>query len=216
MPKGLAGRKPRAALLLWGLLHLRRRDRHALDAAAGGRLVGVVEHEAAAQLLAHEIHLGADEEHDRLGIDEYLHALVLDHFLERLRVLRVIHRVAHARAAAVLNAHANALIFALGVRHDLADARRRGVRKADRLGPLALGSDRYRRGFHQNMFSSSFADSLMQSGVQGGSKVMLTVTLPMRGTVSSAAFTMPGISPATGQAGAVSVMSTVTSLLSAT
>ena len=51
------------------------------------------------------------------------------------------------------------------------------------------------------MFSSSFADSLIRSGVQGGSKVMLTVTSPMPSTVSSADFTIPGISPATGQLG---------------
>src|SRR4029077_6854224 len=127
-----------------------------------------------------------------------------------------IHRVGHAGAAAVGDADAHALILAVRLGHNLANARSCSVRQLDRLGTFAARLCVVGRGLHQYMFSSSFASSLMRSGVQGGSNVMLTVTSPIPSTPSSAPFPIPGISPATGQPGAVSVMSTVPSLLSAT
>src|SRR6185503_16022491 len=193
---------------------LSRRDLDALAAAARAGLVRIVEDKPRAQLFLHEIQFGADQEQDGLGIDEDLHALVFHHFLEGLGLRGIFHGVAHAGAAAIGDAHAHALHLAVGLGHDLAKARRRGLAQLDRLGAFTAGLFDLR--FHQNMFSSSLASSLMRSGVQGGSKVMFTVTSPMPSTVSSAALTLPGISPATGQLGAVRVMSTATSLLSAT
>src|SRR5258706_278205 len=96
-----------------------RRNRDALAAAAGRRLVGIVEHEAGAELLAHEIHFRADQEEDRFRFDEDFHTLVLDHLVERFDIFGVIHRVGHAGAAAVGHADAHALILAVGVGHDV-------------------------------------------------------------------------------------------------
>src|ERR1700751_4174592 len=61
----------------------RRRQRHRLAAAAGGGLVRIVEHEAGGELVDLEVHLGAEQEHHRLGIDQQLDALVLDHLVVR-------------------------------------------------------------------------------------------------------------------------------------
>ena len=52
------------------------------------------------------VHLGAEQEQHRLGIDEDLDALVLDDLIERLLLLRPFHRVFHAGAAAILDAEA--------------------------------------------------------------------------------------------------------------
>src|SRR5665213_1332132 len=183
-------------------------------AAAGAGLVGIFEQKPGTQLFLDKIQFGADQEQDGLGVDENLHALVLHHFFKWPGVFGVGHGVAHAGAAAVGDAHPEAEILAVGARHDFLQARRCRLSQLDRLGALAA---RLRGlGFHQNMFNSSLASSLMRSGVQGGSKVMVTVTSPMPSTSCSAAFTFSGISPATGQLGAVNVMSTATSLLSAT
>src|SRR6185436_19766245 len=54
------------------------------------------------------------------------------------------------------------------------------------------------------------ASSDMRSGDHGGSNTMLTSTSEMPSTVLTAFCTQPGISPATGQPGAVSVMSIFT------
>src|SRR5204862_285764 len=149
-----------------------------------------------------------DQEQDGLGVDENLDPLVFHHFLERLDLRSIVHGVAHAGAAAIGDADPNALIFAVGLRHDLADACGGGLGQLDRLRALTAGFCGHP--IHHHMFRSSLASSLIRSGVQGGSKVILTVTSPMPSTNSSAALTLPGISPATVQLGAVRVMSTVT------
>src|SRR6185503_2009968 len=59
-----------------------RSELYRLAAAAGRGLVRIVEHEGRGELVDLEIHLGAEQEHDRLGIDEQLDALVLDDFVE--------------------------------------------------------------------------------------------------------------------------------------
>src|SRR3954462_7281771 len=61
----------------------RRRQLHGFAAAAGRRLVRIVEHELRGELVGLEIHLGAEEKHHRLGIDEDAHALVLDDLVMR-------------------------------------------------------------------------------------------------------------------------------------
>ena len=68
----------------------------------------------------------------------------------------------------------------------------------------------------QNMSSASLASSDMRSLSQGGSKVSLTVTWPTPATDATAFSTQTGISPATGQPGDVSVISTATLRASST
>ena len=63
-------------------------------------------------------------------------------------------------------------------------------------------------GYH--MSSATRASSDMRLWSHGGSKTMLTVTAWMPFTLATAFSTQPGISPATGQPGAVSVMSIAT------
>src|SRR5262249_2368673 len=152
---------------------------------------------------------GADQKQDRLRLNEDLDALILHHLVHRAGGFGIIHGVTHAGAAAIGDAHAHAQIFAFGIFHDLTQASRRRFCEAHGLGAFAAGTESFGHfGVHQYMFNSSLASSLMRSGVQGGSKVMLTVTWPMPSTFSSAALTLPGISPATGQLGAVKVIST--------
>src|SRR5271163_2011256 len=55
---------------------LPRLDAERLAAAAARLLVGIVEHEAALQLVLLIVHLGADQEHHRGRVDEDRHALV--------------------------------------------------------------------------------------------------------------------------------------------
>src|SRR5207237_3474486 len=88
------------------ILHLRRRQLHRFAAAAGGDLVGVVEDELGLHLVGLVVHLGAKQEQDRLGIDQDLHATVLDHFVGRTDLMGVFHRVGLASAAAVLDSDA--------------------------------------------------------------------------------------------------------------
>lgn len=61
-----------------------------------------------------------------------------------------------------------------------------------------------------HMSSATLASSDMRDWSQGGSKVMLTLTPETPLTVETAFSTQPGISPATGHPGAVSVMSMAT------
>ena len=68
------------------------------------------------------VHLGAEQEHHRLGVDQHLDALVLDHLVEGLLILGPFHGVFHAGAAAVLDADAQADDRLLGLGHDLAHA----------------------------------------------------------------------------------------------
>jgi hypothetical protein len=70
-------------------------------------LVGVLEDEARLQLLLLVVHLGADQEQRRLGVDQELDAAGLDHLVHRLLLVGELQRVAHARAA--LAAHADAM-----------------------------------------------------------------------------------------------------------
>jgi hypothetical protein len=55
-----------------------------------------------------EIHLRAEQEQHRLGIDQQLDPLVLDHFVKGRSRLGQLHRIGHAGAAAVFHAHAHA------------------------------------------------------------------------------------------------------------
>src|ERR1700733_10558799 len=90
----------RALLLSLG----RRLELHRFAAPAGPGLVGIVEHELGGELLGLVVHLGAQEEQDRLGVDQHAYALVLDQLVGRLDLLGVFHRIGHAGAAAVLDA----------------------------------------------------------------------------------------------------------------
>src|SRR5690606_17618099 len=75
-------------------------------------------------------------------------------------------------------------------------------------GAIGKGHDRERHFYHQ--FSATCASSLIRSGPHGGSNTMLTSTSEMPSTLRAAFSTQPGISPATGQPGAVSGISMVT------
>src|SRR6476469_1431679 len=55
-----------------------RLELHRFAAAAGGCLVRIVEYELRGEFVGLVVHFGAEQEQDRLGIDEDAHALVLD------------------------------------------------------------------------------------------------------------------------------------------
>src|SRR5581483_1963541 len=103
----------------------------------------------------------------------------------------------------------------LGLGHDRAHALGGALGEADDLGARTArtGLD---CGFHQNMFNCSLASSDISDGSQGGSNTRLTAQDLNSGTLSTASRTHSGISPATGQPGAVKVMSMTTSFWSET
>src|SRR5262245_43511201 len=83
--------------------------------------------------------------------------------------------------------------------------------RAARRKPAPSPADRKRAAAgHQNMPSANLASSDMRSLSQGGSNVSFTETWPTPATPATAFSTQVGISPATGQPGAVSVISTAT------
>src|SRR5262249_40267702 len=87
-----------------------------LAAAATALLVRIVESEAALQLLFDVVHLGPEDEHDRLRIDQYRHPLVFDDFVEFTLLVGIFDRVAEPRAAAGPHAdpHADRRLAAFG------------------------------------------------------------------------------------------------------
>src|SRR6201990_2131897 len=60
-----------------------RLELHGLAAAAGGNLVRIVEDELGLHLVGLVVHLGAEQEQHGLGVDQDLHALVLDDLVGR-------------------------------------------------------------------------------------------------------------------------------------
>ena len=76
---------------------------------------------------------GAEQEQQRLRIDQQLDALVLDHLVVGGDGLGEFHRVGHAGAAAVLDADPDADDRLVGGGDDLLDPRRGGVGHAHRL-----------------------------------------------------------------------------------
>src|SRR5262249_49844821 len=81
-------------------------DVEGFAAAAAALLVRVPEHKTRLQLLLGIVHLSADQEQRRLGIDHELDALGVDDLVQRLLLVGKFERVAEARAA--LGAHADA------------------------------------------------------------------------------------------------------------
>src|ERR1700686_5236451 len=61
-----------------------------------------------------------------------------------------------------------------------------------------------------HIFSTRRASSVIRSGVQAGSQTRLTLTMPTPGTLATAFSTIVGDSPAAGQFGVVSVITTST------
>src|SRR6266446_6898754 len=114
-----------------------RHDDDGFAAAAGFGLIRICKDEARRQLVALEIHFRPDEKHHRLRIDEDTHALVFYDLVEGALGLRVIHGVAHAGAAAVLYPHPNADIAAVGLFHDVVNARGRGFSEPYHFGSFA-------------------------------------------------------------------------------
>src|SRR5581483_10175696 len=111
---------------------------HRLAAAAGAGLVGVGEHELGRELVGHVVHLGAQQVHDGLGVDQHAGAVVLHHLVEALLLAGPVERVLHAGAAALLDADAQAgAAGALG-RQDGPDALGRPVGELHYLRPGSL------------------------------------------------------------------------------
>src|SRR5262245_38324834 len=73
---------------LFGRHRLGGLEHDRFTAAAGRGLVRVVENEARLQHRLLVVHLGAEQEQDGLGVDEYPDALVLDDLIERALMLR--------------------------------------------------------------------------------------------------------------------------------
>src|SRR6266446_1377475 len=96
-------------------------------AAAAAFLVGIAECEAALQLFLDVIHLGAEDEHDRLRIDQDRHALVFDDFVELALLIGIFERVAEARATARAHADAHSCRWLAALGQQRLDALRRSV-----------------------------------------------------------------------------------------
>src|SRR5690606_29325530 len=199
-----------------------------LAAAAGGGLVRVVEGEAGAQRGALEIHLGAEQIKSGFRRDPDMSAGMLDVVVLRVGVLDQINRVFHAGTAALFDADTDAArIFAR--LDDFPDARSGGVGHRHDLKathcllhsvPVQGRTNAVLRNQHgevcgqlqaaQYQPTATCASSDMRSGVHGGSNTILTSTPETPSTAPTAFSTQPGISPATGQPGAVSVISILT------
>src|SRR5690349_24961081 len=78
-----------ARLVRLGTFGLGRREQHGFTAAAGRSLVRIVEHELRRYLADLPVHLGAEQEQHRLGVDHELDALVLDHLFGRPDLLDI-------------------------------------------------------------------------------------------------------------------------------
>src|SRR5690606_32228276 len=76
--------------------------------------------------------------------------------------------------------------------------------------PIKMGEIAPERKTAQYQPTATRASSDMRSGLHGGSNVIFTATPDTPSTAPTAFSTQPGISPATGQPGAVSVMSILT------
>src|SRR5215813_8565889 len=92
---------------------LRGLELHGFAAATGRDLVGIVEDELGLHLVGLVVHLGAEQEQHGLGIDEDLHALVLDDFVGRADLMGIFDGIGLAGAATVL--HTDAQSHDLGV-----------------------------------------------------------------------------------------------------
>src|SRR6516165_425715 len=97
-------------------------------AAAAALLIRISEGEAAFQFLFDVVHLGPEDEHDRLRIDQDRHPLILDDLVEFALLVSIFERVAEPRAAAGPHAdpYTNRRLAALGEQR--LDALRRSVR----------------------------------------------------------------------------------------
>jgi hypothetical protein len=115
-------------LELFDILEL---DRFA--AAAGVGHVGIAELEAGLQQRHLVVDLGPEKEHLRHGRDHHPRAVLFDHLVIGIDLGHVVHGVFHARAAALLDADAQALRAV--ARHQLGDLR--GGRGGDADGLFA-------------------------------------------------------------------------------
>src|SRR3954452_8370478 len=71
----------------------RRGELHRFAAAAGRGLVRVVEHECRREFVDLEVHLGPEQEQNRLRVNQELHALVLNDLVELRGLLGIFHRI---------------------------------------------------------------------------------------------------------------------------
>src|SRR5690606_16153690 len=104
-----------------------RSDVEGFPAAAPALLVGIAEAEAGLKLVLDPVHLRAEDEHRRFGIDEDGDALVFHHLVPLSLLVGVFERVGEARAAARPYADANAHGRLASLREERLDAFGRGV-----------------------------------------------------------------------------------------
>src|SRR5258706_10115457 len=132
-------------------LNLRGRQLHGFAAAAGPGLVRVVEDELRRHLVDLVIHLGAQQEQHGLGIDQDLHALVLDDLVGRANLMGVFDRIGLPGAATVLDPYPQAHDLRIGAFGQLGNPLRRRVGQLHdlRAGPrLGFGCRRWCSGCH--------------------------------------------------------------------
>src|SRR5438105_6063943 len=90
------------------------RQLHGFATAASAGLVRIVEDELRRHPVDLVVHLGAQQEQHGLGIDQDLHALVLDDLVGRANLVGVLDRIGLPGAAAVLDADPQAHDLGIG------------------------------------------------------------------------------------------------------
>src|SRR5712664_587349 len=132
-------------------IYLRGRKLHRLAATAGAGLVRIVEDELRRHLVGLVVHLVAQQKQYGLGIDQDLHALVLDDLVGGTDLVGVFDRIGLPGAAAVLDADPQAHDLGIGAFGQISNALRRRVGQLHdlRAGPrLGLGRRRWCSGCH--------------------------------------------------------------------
>src|SRR3954454_23474179 len=76
---------------------------HRFAAATGADLVRIIEDELRRHPVDLVIHLGAEQEKDRLRINQDLYALVLDDLVGRAHIMGILHGIGLTGTAAVLD-----------------------------------------------------------------------------------------------------------------
>src|SRR5690606_21418899 len=126
-------------------------------------------------------------------------ALVGDVIVTHNRLGDIVERIGHTGTTGILDPHAHPNHGLVAILNDFLDP----------LG-RTIGERHDLKSHFYHQFSATCASSLILSGPQGGSNTIVTSTSWMPSTERAAFSTHPGISPATGHPGAVSVISMLT------
>lgn len=73
--------------------------------------IGVAENESSAQLVLMPVHFTSNDAEQSLAVDQNLHTVLLNNFIELSRLLHILEVVSKTRAATVLDTHPNKLRF---------------------------------------------------------------------------------------------------------